>query len=984
MVVSHGHGVDRRLVGVLVALAMALAVAPATASASFYGVSAPASLCSGVGPATGQCDGSANGVKGVAVDSVTHDVFVVDPVNARVSQFSSSGAFIRAFGSGVADGKTDIAQVCTVVCFKGVNAGAGAIGTGARGIAVDPTTHVVYVVSGAARAAYYDGTTGTFLGEFTSATASPAAPGVFSNLSGIAVDTSGPQHFLYLATGSGATSVVDKFTAPAGATPLRYVCQITGRAVASATECHGTASQDGVNNGLDFTGVKGGTIAVDATGKLFIAQAATRNLVSSYDSTGAFVSQFTAPGAVAVAAGAAGRVFVSTDGTATLGGTRVREYDPAAPGTPLSDFGTGTIGGSFGIAVDLGGGPSAGHVYGSDMPNGKVWHYAASIPRMLTVTKAGAGTGSVTSSPPGIGCGTTCAADLGDGSVVALTAAPTPDSVFTGWSGACSGMGACNVTMSGDETATANFAPAKTLSIAKTGPGTGTVTSAPSGIACGTTCAVGFSDGAAVTLTATATTGSRFTGWSGACSGAGPCSLTMDDSKAATANFVLTKALTVIKAGTGAGSVTSAPAGVDCGSTCAATYDDGTTVELTAAPAAGSRFVGWSGACSGAGTCSVTMGSAKTVTASFILRRELAVVKRGSGSGSVTGVPGLDCGAICTADFDDGARVVLTANPVTGSIFIGWSGACSGSRSCFVTMDAAKTATADFALAQSLTVARAGPGSGSVDSMPNGIACGAACSAEYAPGTTVSLVATPATNAQFVGWSGACSGAAACQVTMDEARSVTAIFVERAPVVTTVPGAVEVTQTGATVRGTVDPMGNAVTSCRIEYGTSRAYGRHAPCSPASLGPGTTAAEVRGALSGLESAARYYFRVVAGNAGGTARGEYETFVTRKAAVAAGRLKVAPRALVSDGEALLRLTCVGPAAARCSVKLSLTRKKLAVGAVTVRLAGGRAKILRVGVSAKARALLRRRSLRVRVEGAGLRERMTLTLDLHGSAP
>jgi hypothetical protein len=77
--------------------------------------------------------------------------------------------------------------------------------------------------------------------------------------------------------------------------------------------------------------------------------------------------------------------------------------------------------------------------------------------------------------------------------------------------------------------------------------------------------------------------------------------------------------LTVSKAGTGSGTVTSNPAGINCGSTCTANYNSGTVVTLTASAAGGSRFSGWSGGgCSGTGgTCSVTMNAATTVTATF-------------------------------------------------------------------------------------------------------------------------------------------------------------------------------------------------------------------------------------------------------------------------------------------------------------------------------------------------------------------------------
>jgi serine protease len=76
--------------------------------------------------------------------------------------------------------------------------------------------------------------------------------------------------------------------------------------------------------------------------------------------------------------------------------------------------------------------------------------------------------------------------------------------------------------------------------------------------------------------------------------------------------------LSVSKSGTGTGTVTSSPTGINCGTTCTALYGSGTPVTLTEAPAPGSTFAGWSGACSGSSTtCSVTMSSAKSVSATF-------------------------------------------------------------------------------------------------------------------------------------------------------------------------------------------------------------------------------------------------------------------------------------------------------------------------------------------------------------------------------
>lgn len=321
-----------------------------------------------------------------------------------------------------------------------------------------------------------------------------------------------------------------------------------------------------------------------------------------------------------------------------------------------------------------------------------------------------------------------------------------------------------------------------TLTVIKSGAGSGPVTSSPSGISCGSTCAKSFLSGTTVTLTATANSNSVFAGWSGACSGTATCVVSMNSAKSVTAAFNLKGfALTVLKSGAGTGPVTSNPAGISCGSGCTANFNPGTTVTLTATANSNSVFAGWSGVCSGTSTCVVTMDAAKSVTAAFNLKtsaQTLTVSKAGLGSGPVSSVPsGISCGSACSANYATGTTVTLTATANSNSVFAGWSGACTGTSTCVVTMDGAKNVTASFNLKGNLlTVTKSGAGSGPVTSSPSGISCGSACSQVFTPGTMVTLTATPNASSVFAGWSGACAGTSTCVVTMDAAKTVNAAF----------------------------------------------------------------------------------------------------------------------------------------------------------------------------------------------------------------
>lgn len=239
----------------------------------------------------------------------------------------------------------------------------------------------------------------------------------------------------------------------------------------------------------------------------------------------------------------------------------------------------------------------------------------------LNVNLNGTGLGRITGY--GINCGDgnyDCSENYPHAELVTLYVTPEElDSYFVGWSGACSGTSPCVVSMTSDKSLTATFNKIK-LTVNKSGTGSGIVTSSPSGISCGSDCTEDYTSGTSVTLTASADTGSVFAGWSGACSGTSTtCTVTMTEAKSVTATFnITTRRLDVIRSGTGSGTVSSSPSGISCGSDCSQYYNYGTPVTLTATPATGSVFTGWSGACAGTGACVVSMTSNKSVTATFI------------------------------------------------------------------------------------------------------------------------------------------------------------------------------------------------------------------------------------------------------------------------------------------------------------------------------------------------------------------------------
>ena len=226
-----------------------------------------------------------------------------------------------------------------------------------------------------------------------------------------------------------------------------------------------------------------------------------------------------------------------------------------------------------------------------------------------------------------------------------------------------------------------------------------------------------------------------------------------------------------------AGTVSSDLPGIAaCATTCSADLDAGTQLTLTATPAQGSSFRGWTGTCAGIGGCAVTMDAAKSATAVFWMPVRLIV--DAAGNGTVTSTPeGVSCPPACSQELDKGSAVTLTARPGAGARFTGWTGDCSGlSTTCALTLDAARNATATFAPSHyRLTVAVTGRGLVG----GGGIRCRPACSALVPADTAVRLIAKPQAGWRFSRWGVACAGTQACAVRMSAARRVTGLFVRR-------------------------------------------------------------------------------------------------------------------------------------------------------------------------------------------------------------
>ena len=271
-------------------------------------------------------------------------------------------------------------------------------------------------------------------------------------------------------------------------------------------------------------------------------------------------------------------------------------------------------------------GPYEARIYLVDAP---AFGYTLANAGTISVVQGGSGATTITATlQGGTGQGVTLAASgLPSGATASFSAGtctPTCTSTLTISTSGSTPIGTVPITVTGSPfSKTTTFSlvvTAPTLTVAKAGTGSGTVTSRDAAINCGTTCSEPVASGTSVILTATPTSNSTFTSWSGCTSTRGPmCTVTVTAATTVTATFVLTTGvtLTVTILGSGAGTVMSIDGTINCGATCAAIYTPGTAVTLNAA-GSGATFKQWGGACSGTvPTCAITLSASQSVTATF-------------------------------------------------------------------------------------------------------------------------------------------------------------------------------------------------------------------------------------------------------------------------------------------------------------------------------------------------------------------------------
>lgn len=443
----------------------------------------------------------------------------------------------------------------------------------------------------------------------------------------------------------------------------------------------------------------------------------------------------------------------------------------------------------------------------------------APFPLLSVIPGAG---GRLVSTPAGIGCdgdgdrSQGCIAAFAPGTSITLEAIGNSEQSASTWTGPCLGTqgSICTFTLNDDTEVAVNFTDSALLELAIEGQGR--VESTPQGIDCDANtgaCAQRFPLGTRVVLNSLAAADFQFKGWGGICSEflSNPeCGFDVQQDQRIAARFGELFDWQVEVTGNGSVDGTGRIAGCTSetvgSEVCTERYVDGRSVEFFANAAQGNEFIAWGGACAAAGgasTCRVDVAADARVTAEFralVVNHRLTLNLSGASGAAGDSEELLFCDTgtqPCSRNYAQGSRIELWAMADDSSHRYRWGESCGGTpdnSNCVIEniTSPLNVSVEFFAPAPdsdpTLNVTFAGAGGGMVSDDQFRLTCSSEdsnpCSAQYGPGTRISLSATPlSTDDVFVGWTSpaTCAGNASstCSLTLDADITATVEFAKQ-------------------------------------------------------------------------------------------------------------------------------------------------------------------------------------------------------------
>jgi hypothetical protein len=308
----------------------------------------------------------------------------------------------------------------------------------------------------------------------------------------------------------------------------------------------------------------------------------------------------------------------------------------------------------------------------------------------------------------------------------------------------------------------AHAASLVTITAAASGSGSAYVTDRHSHCWFRTSCNAYTGD--SISISEAPDSGNRFNGWSGGtCSGTdNPCTFNASETETDTASFATQATVSVGTSGSGTVTLSDANTLAGCSNVTSCLAALGDSVTLTATPASGYRFTGWSGGSHCSATtnpCTFTVSGAEAYTASFVKTVMITAAVGGSGSARISDSNALaGCANVTSCLADVGDKITITPTASSGNRFTGWSGGtCTGTTSpCVInSLAAAETDTANFA--QTITISTSASGKGTVtvtDANTADASCKDVTSCLADVGDKITVTANPDSGNQWSAWSG--------------------------------------------------------------------------------------------------------------------------------------------------------------------------------------------------------------------------------------